>query len=113
MARAWIWPLLGGAMLVLACTAAPSSGSAKPAGAASSAAPTAQASEQAAVASAPAPTAAAAPAAATVPAAPAPPAPVLVGYLNSASDAGILLALDKGYFAEQNLDVQLERFNTG
>jgi NitT/TauT family transport system substrate-binding protein len=38
---------------------------------------------------------------------------VQVGYLNSASDAGILIALAKGYFQAQGLDVQLQRFDTG
>jgi NitT/TauT family transport system substrate-binding protein len=38
---------------------------------------------------------------------------VQVGYLNSASDAGILIGLAKGYFQAQGLDVQLQRFDTG
>lgn len=38
---------------------------------------------------------------------------VRVGYLNSASDAGILIGLAKGYFRAQMLDVQLQRFESG
>lgn len=40
-------------------------------------------------------------------------APIRMGYLGVASDAGIFIALDKGYFKEQGLDVALERFGVG
>jgi NitT/TauT family transport system substrate-binding protein len=60
------------------------------------------------------PSAAPKPAAAPVPTvAPGASVTVQVGYLNSASDAGILIALAKGYFQAQGLDVQLQRFDTG
>jgi NitT/TauT family transport system substrate-binding protein len=36
-----------------------------------------------------------------------------MGYLGVSSDAGIFLALDKGYFKEQGLDLSLERFGVG
>jgi ABC-type nitrate/sulfonate/bicarbonate transport system substrate-binding protein len=40
-------------------------------------------------------------------------APIRMGYLGVASDAGIFIALDKGYFKDQGLDVSLERFGVG
>ncbi len=36
-----------------------------------------------------------------------------VGYLGTSGDAGIFIAFDKGYFAEQKLTVSLERFGIG
>ena len=36
-----------------------------------------------------------------------------MGYLGVASDAGIFIALEKGYFTEQGLDLSLERFGVG
>jgi NitT/TauT family transport system substrate-binding protein len=39
--------------------------------------------------------------------------PVRVGYLGVSSDAGIFIALDKGYFTAQGLDLSLERFGVG
>src|SRR5436853_4109930 len=39
--------------------------------------------------------------------------PVRMGYLGVSSDAGIFIALDKGYFKEQGLDLALERFGVG
>jgi NitT/TauT family transport system substrate-binding protein len=41
------------------------------------------------------------------------PAPIRVGYLGTSGDAGIFIAVDKGYFAEQGLTVSLERFGIG
>jgi len=38
---------------------------------------------------------------------------VRVGLLGSASDAGIYLAQEKGFFTEQGLDLELEKFDTG
>ncbi len=38
---------------------------------------------------------------------------VRMGYLGVSSDAGIFIALDKGYFQEQGLDLSLERFGVG
>ena len=40
-------------------------------------------------------------------------APIRVGYLGTSGDAGIFIALDKGYFAEQGLTVSPERFGIG
>jgi NitT/TauT family transport system substrate-binding protein len=40
-------------------------------------------------------------------------APIRMGYLGVSSDAGIFIALDKGYFKEQGLDLALERFGVG
>ncbi len=40
-------------------------------------------------------------------------APIRMGYLGVSSDAGIFIALDKGYFKEQGLDLSLERFGVG
>jgi NitT/TauT family transport system substrate-binding protein len=39
--------------------------------------------------------------------------PIHVGYLGTSGDAGIFIALDKGYFAEQGLTVSPERFGVG
>ncbi len=39
--------------------------------------------------------------------------PIRVGYLGTSGDAGIFIAVDKGYFAEQGLTVSLERFGVG
>jgi NitT/TauT family transport system substrate-binding protein len=39
--------------------------------------------------------------------------PIRMGYLGVASDAGIFIALDKGYFKAQGVDVALERFGVG
>ena len=38
---------------------------------------------------------------------------VRVGYLGTSGDAGIFIAVDKGYFTEQGLAVSLERFGIG
>jgi ABC-type nitrate/sulfonate/bicarbonate transport system substrate-binding protein len=56
--------------------------------------------------------------AAPAPAAPPPPSPttatpVRVGLLGSASDAGIFIAAEKGFFQDQGLEVEFERFQTG
>jgi NitT/TauT family transport system substrate-binding protein len=40
-------------------------------------------------------------------------APIHMGYLGVASDAGIFIALDKGYFKAQGVDLALERFGVG
>jgi NitT/TauT family transport system substrate-binding protein len=45
--------------------------------------------------------------------APGAPAPIRMGYLGVASDAGIFIALDKGYFKAQGIDLSLERFGVG
>ena len=39
--------------------------------------------------------------------------PVRMGYLGVAGDAGIFIALEKGYFKAQGLDLSLERFGVG
>ena len=39
--------------------------------------------------------------------------PIRVGYIGTSGDAGIFIALDKGYFAEQGLTVSPERFGIG
>jgi NitT/TauT family transport system substrate-binding protein len=84
---------------------------AKPSGAAP-AAPTAGAAAAAPTTSAPAagPAASTAPAAARAPLSP----PVAVKYadLPATSNAGVYLALDRGYFREEGLDVTLETFDT-
>src|SRR5436305_1768758 len=61
-----------------------------------------------------APATGAAPAAAPAnqPAAEPEPAKVSLGEVGSASDAGIYVALDKGYFAEQGIEVERTRFTT-
>jgi len=38
---------------------------------------------------------------------------IRMGYLAVSSDAGIFIALDKGYFREQGLELSLERFGVG
>lgn len=40
-------------------------------------------------------------------------APIRVGYIGTSGDAGIFIALDKGFFAEQGLAVSPERFGAG
>lgn len=40
-------------------------------------------------------------------------APIHMGYLGVASDAGIFIALDKGYFKAQGIELDLERFGVG
>src|SRR6266545_5532067 len=37
---------------------------------------------------------------------------VMMGELGSASDSGLFIALEKGYFAEQGIEVERTRFNT-
>jgi len=39
--------------------------------------------------------------------------PIRMGHLAVSSDAGIFIALDKGYFREQGLELSLERFGVG
>lgn len=39
--------------------------------------------------------------------------PVRLGYIGVSSDAGIFIALDKGYFKEQGLELSIERFGVG
>jgi NitT/TauT family transport system substrate-binding protein len=82
------------AVLLLACTG----GAAPPAPAV---APTARV--PAAVAAAPA---------TTVPASPAP-TRLKIGYIPSAICSGIYLALDRGYFAEEGLELDMETFDAG
>ena len=45
--------------------------------------------------------------------APAAAPPVRLGYIGISSDAGIFIAIDKGYFKEQGVEVSLERFGLG
>ncbi len=40
-------------------------------------------------------------------------APIRLGYIGISSDAGIFIAIDKGYFKEQGVEVSLERFGLG
>ena len=99
----WTW-LLWSLALAVACAPSPGTPGTKPAATAPPAAPNATATEPSAVAP---------PVSTAAGGAGQPPALVRVGYLNSASDAGLLIAADRGYFAEQGLDVQLERFDSG
>ncbi|HVH62202.1 MAG TPA: hypothetical protein VNA65_01240, partial [Candidatus Dormibacteraeota bacterium] len=39
--------------------------------------------------------------------------PIRVGYLGTSGDAGIFIAVEKGYFTDQGLTVSLERFGIG
>jgi NitT/TauT family transport system substrate-binding protein len=70
-------------------------------------------------AGAPAPQTAAPPAASSAPTAtaeatpPSPPVTVNVGTLGLTSDAGVYIALERGYFREQGLDVRDTRFDAG
>src|SRR5690349_16500128 len=93
------WPLALGLLVAVACSpAAPAaSPAAKPAAATS------------------APAGASAPAATTAPAAAAPRAPmkVKVGQVPGTPSSGIYLALDRGYFAEEGFEVELEPFDAG
>jgi NitT/TauT family transport system substrate-binding protein len=100
------WP---GALALLALCALACQAPASPPAGSSAARPAATATLTAATrapqAAAPAPTSAPAPAAQ----APlSPPLPVRVGAIGSSSDSGIYIALDRGYFKEQGLDVSLE-----
>lgn len=64
----------------------------------------------------PSPVAAPSPSVAAKPAGAAPAGPlttVKVGYLNSASDAGILIGIEKGYFRAQGIELELQRFDSG
>ncbi|HKX19395.1 MAG TPA: ABC transporter substrate-binding protein [bacterium] len=45
--------------------------------------------------------------------APAAAVPARLGYIGISSDAGIFIAIDKGYFKEQSVEVSLERFGLG
>ncbi len=86
------------AALAVACTAGPAPAGERTApsgGAAGAAAPTADA-----VRGVPPPTA------------PPAPATVRLGLMYSASDAGILLALERGHFREQALEIEAESFNS-
>ena len=55
-----------------------------------------------------APAAAARPAQAAMPAPLVPPVPVRVGVLSSVSDSGVYIGLDRGYYRELGLDLQVE-----
>src|SRR5262249_31308213 len=101
---------LGLLLSVVACVA-PTAAPAKPGAAPATTAPTAPPATAPPVAAAP-----------TVP--PAPPAPALdppldppvkvkAGTLGLTTDAAVYLALDKGYFTEQGLDVEDIRFDSG
>ncbi len=109
---------LGLALFALACSpaAVPTAVPTKAPAATTAPAPTAAA---AAATTAPAPTAAAkpspaaqaSPAAATPP--PAKPGTVRFGSPGSTSDAGLYIAMEKGYFKDAGLDVQLLPFQSG
>jgi NitT/TauT family transport system substrate-binding protein len=103
------WALPGALALALlaAAACAPAAPASKPAPAAPAA--------PAATSGATGPSAAAPPAAPAAPAAPtAPPAPmnVRLGSVGSVTDAGFFIALDRGYFREQGLEVELIPFDS-
>jgi len=95
------------AVLLVACSTQPSAAPAKPAAATS------------APAAAAAPAAASAPAAGSQPAAPAsattplsPPVTVRVGTLPNVSDSGNFIAIEKGYFAEEGINIERVPFDS-
>ncbi len=93
--------VLGLAVTLVACAPAPP--------AAPSSAPAAPARSTAAPAAQPA-TAATAPAGGAATAAPVPlnpPAQVKVGYIGTVAERGLFIGLERGYFAEEGLDVEL------
>jgi len=100
-------------LAVAACGAAPSQ-PAKPAAPAAPAQPAAE--SQPAAPGQPAAPAAAAPPAASKPAAVAPlspPVDVKMGAINITADAGVYTALERGYFADEGLQVELLPFRSG
>jgi NitT/TauT family transport system substrate-binding protein len=116
--------LLALATLVLAAACSPSSsGTAAPTAAAPTTAPAAKpTTAPPAAAATSAPTTAPAPAAAAT-SAPAttggyqpqplnPPVKVTIGLLASSSDGGILIANDRGYFKQEGIDLDIQRFQT-
>src|SRR5215210_3820479 len=93
------------AVLATACTTAAPSAETRPTETAGVAAPPVRATDTA-------PTAlGAAPVPAAVQTAPPAPRTVRLGLMYSSSDAGLLVALEKGYFQEQAIEVELEQFN--
>jgi ABC-type nitrate/sulfonate/bicarbonate transport system substrate-binding protein len=109
----WLTGALAAALLVATACAAPSAPAAKPtAGAAPAASPAAAAPSAAPVAAAK-PAGAAPGAASGAPAPLSPAVPVKVGLLFSASDGGLLIGAERGYFREEGLDVELVQFDTG
>lgn len=111
VSMAQIFSLLVSLLLVTACAPAPVTPGpttrVAPTAAASASAPASLAASPASASPAPKPAEAGSPAVARVL------ETVQVGYLNSASDAGILIGQEKGYFRDRGLDVQLQRFDTG
>lgn len=104
-----------GAALLLACapSAAPAPTAPAPAPVAPTAAPGAQSAAQAPGAAPAAPSSTAAPVAqaSARPAAPAPldpPVAVKAGMIGSSSDSGVYIAIERGYFQEEGLAVELE-----
>jgi ABC-type nitrate/sulfonate/bicarbonate transport system substrate-binding protein len=92
------------AVLLVACSTQPSAQPAKPA--AATAAPAAPAAAAPAQSAAPA----AAPAAASAPLSP--PVTVRVGTLPNVSDSGVFIALEKGYFAEEGINIEKVPFDS-
>ena len=95
----WVLPLVLALAGLAGCTPAPSAPAAATPGAARTTSPSPPALGGPG----------GAPAAATAPPAP---ADVRVGVMFSASDAGVFLALERGYFHEQALQVELENFTS-
>ena len=113
--------LLALASLVLAAACSPSSGgtaapTAAPTAAAPTTAPAAKPTTAPAATTAPtnAPAATSAPAAAGnyTPTPLNPPVKVSIGLLASSSDGGIFLANDRGYFKQEGIDLDIQRFQT-
>jgi NitT/TauT family transport system substrate-binding protein len=93
---------------------APSSAPSAPSGAAGQAPAASQPSAPAAQGSAPAASQPSAAAPAAYKATPLnPPVGLQVGVVSSSSDGGIFIALDRGYFQEEGLNVETQQFQTG
>jgi len=105
--------LLLAVALLGACSPAAPATPAKPTAAAAPATSPAVAATSGAPVAAAKPSGAAANPASAAPAPLSPPVPLKVGLLYSASDGGILIGAERGYYREEGLDVELVQFDTG